>query len=264
MEKEKQIDTNAVSTTKVKSKAKKEVSHANSSSQVTSETKEVHRNMRFWKKRSDAKFVEDGEEAKQRDKLIAEPVLKSLAVIELKSESRDVFGDNRMPEETLVQGLTKDFKVPIVEGSILKSLDRNEPAAASILQQIHCGCLADCIPTVKDGKWEDKLFGLSNKAVASDKRDLDGEMDIDQAVAAMRRSKRMEPMPIKSIEIPKHFITTSTSSVTDSHAGAPPHKYSMSGIGSFESGTPRNRRTRFFPLRLRRKSSRRRTEAERC
>lgn len=208
-------------------------------------------------------FVEDREEANQRHKLITKPVAKSTAEVELKSESRDFFGDDRMPEETVVQGLAKDSTFPIAGGSIFKSLDRNEPAAESILRQMHCGCLADCIPNAKDDKWEDKRFGVTNKAIASDKRDLDGEMDIDQAVAAMRRSKRMEPMPIKSIAIPKHFITTSTSSVTDSQAGVPPHKHLISGSRSrsYESGTSQNRRAKIFTLRkLGRKSSKRNSE----
>ena len=226
-EKKKQIDTKATSTDKVKPKEKKEVSHANSAS-PTYDTKEAHRNMRFWKKRSDmnkkgilqqedagGEFVEDRDEANQRDKLI--------------TESRD------MAEETLVHEVTK-------EDNIVKTLDRSELAALSALQQMNCGCLADyCIPHVKDSKWEDKVFGqiaknstgVSNKAVAANETYLDGEMDIDQAVAAMRRSKRMQPMPIKSIEIPDNFIMTSTSSVTDSQAG-------------YDGGVSQNRRTKIF------------------
>ena len=135
---------------------------------------------------------------------------------------------------------------------IIKTLNRSKLVALSALQQMNCGCLADyCIPYVKDSKWENKVLGqmaknstgVSNKAVAANETYLDGEMDIDQAVAAMRRSKQMQPMPIKSIKIPNNFIMTSTSSVTDSQAG-------------YDGGVSQNCRMKIFPLKLGRKSRR--------
>lgn len=86
------------------------------------------------------------------------------------------------------------------------------------LRDNYCGGVADCL-----GYWdysgEKESVGATNAAVNSRKIKLDsGEIDIDQAVAAMRRSKRMAPLPIKTIDIPQDYIFPSTSSVTDSQA----------------------------------------------
>jgi hypothetical protein len=247
-EKEEQTNSKDVGETNLKSEATKKDSHANSESQAAKE--EAHRNFRFWKKRAELNNTgllrpKDAGEELAEDSKEADLVLKTIA--ELNST------DNIMPEAAPpVHGLSNDVTIPTVEDRMFKS-----EAAEAFLRQIHCGCLADCVPNNKDSKWD----GATSKAVAPNKVELNDGMDIDQAVAAMRRSKRNEPMPIKSIEFPKDYIMTATSSVTDSQAGVPPHK-SMSGSWSKsnDSGPVQNGRAKSFLQKLGKKSSRGRTE----
>ena len=86
------------------------------------------------------------------------------------------------------------------------------------LRENYCGPVADCLGLTQF-VGDKESIGATNAAVKPRKLKLDGgDVDIDQAVAAMRRSKHMAKLPVKSVDVPQDFIFPSTSSVTDSQA----------------------------------------------
>jgi hypothetical protein len=86
------------------------------------------------------------------------------------------------------------------------------------LRENYCGPVADCLGLTQFAGDKESI-GATNAAVNPRKLKLDGDdVDIDQAVAAMRRSKHMAKLPVKSVDVPQDFIFPSTSSITDSQA----------------------------------------------
>jgi hypothetical protein len=247
VEKKEQADDKNVGENNAASVTKKKDSHAHNFSQTSSDTKEAHRNMRFWKKRAEVNKTgllrpEGASEELVEDSKETHLVLKTIAEVNPT--------DDIMLKAAPVHGLSNENTTPTVEASLFKC-ETVEAFLGKILPQ--CGCLAEFTLNQKDGD------GATSKSVAFGKLKLDDEMDIDQAVAAMIRSRRKERMPIKAIEFPEDYIRTATSSVTDSQAAVfEPKSMPESGTKSNDSGTINSGLAKSF-LPKWGKSSRRRT-----
>ena len=113
---------------------------------------------------------------------------------------------------------TKNDAAAVVAEQSLFDVGLGTNDIEEFLRENYCGPVADCLGLTQF-VGDKESIGATNVAVKPRKLKLDGgDVDIDQAVAAMRKSKRMAKMPVKSVGVPQDFIFPSTSSITDSQA----------------------------------------------
>jgi hypothetical protein len=128
---------------------------------------------------------------------------------EVNNDIADVTDKNAAPSK-------KDSAVVAEQSLFDIGLDTKD--IEEFLRENYCGPVADCLGLTQF-VGDKESIGATNAAVKPLKLKLDGgDVDIDQAVAAMRRSKHMAKLPVKSVDVPQDFIFPSTSSVTDSQA----------------------------------------------